>query len=925
MRAIGQWHKYKQQLGMLELHASTQSDKVDKESISYTPLSMKAVPKSVLCQLKPHYSDYTRVAVHDARYWHTGTDLHGERQLFLIVRNSPIRVKAPRQCANANTYAFVKNSVLATYSEPTYQVSGAANSPSALSNTDYGKLSRLKRHAGRGRQPNQPPSLTIAPAIIIDQPNKNQRVRLQESRLTKRRFASHTLGPGETAQSVVELYTGTQDTHLIYDFNYPTFTKNKRPQVGDTVRICTGFDVLLKGMFYNSDAVQLIWRGPTSGSQSAKLETVMGEYVTDKGYEWELALPLIAGDYTLTAESAGATHSVSFTVAEPSEQQQIIGFFYLPDEQCFIAVTPALAAILDQEMAILNAPVKQLKQSVKGEQSNAQQLATAKQALNATLKPLVKGPNANSITEIVGYKGRKYTYVRSDKIANHVRSYRLDTDIRNGHRFSDKDGRLNKSKLKEALKNDVSKLKTSFKFDKKLIDTYTAVWGDWAQELNKDLSIKGFEKNDYFDASAEAQLMRYTHGSSVAATFNPTDGVFALQGDFQVDFAVGEAKAAMSGYFPNKTGYELTFSMPLKNSTEEKIINIGAVRLAASISAFGYAGAKLQGSVNLGCTVNQGKLMIDGLNYTEQQAMQQKDTTFQPVKAEVNAFVGASAGCEATGAIQWDNPEKAGKSSFCDLAKLGSNIKGSLGVGAEAGFYIGYDAGKFILRAKAGLVWGVGVGGELVCEVGVDEIVTLAQFVYHQLKNNDYDYLAFIQPLAFKVLYKAVGMHIATGQVIADFIGKTTVQIDSWWQNKVLIHDRVEDIAQRIQKVPDMLKFTVPEAKGAMLHLLANPNLASLADLDSYTWSGLNEQRESAIITILKHVLCTEELDEVLQHMGRGGANCTREAGLAQLNSILDGTQQREFDAWQRTLPTRARSGSVAVAMIDAAPFTALA
>ncbi|HAU05632.1 hypothetical protein [Pseudoalteromonas sp.] len=335
----------------------------------------------------------------------------------------------------------------------------------------------------------------IAASVVITQPSNRNIIKLEQGVLTKRRFASHTLGPGETAQSVVELYTGTKDTHLIYDFNYPTFTKNKRPQVGDTVKICTGFDVLFKGVFYNSDAVQLIWRGPTSGSQSAKLETVMGEYVTDKGYGWELTLPLIAGDYTLTAESAGASHSVSFTVAEPNEQQQIIDFLYLPDEQCFIAVTPALAGILDEEMATLNAPVEQLKQSVIGEQGSAQQLATAKQALNETLKPLVKGPNANSITEIVGYKGRKYTYVRSDKIVNHVRSYRLDTDIRNGRRFSDKDGRLDKSKLKEALKNDVSKLKTSFKFDKKLIDTYTSVWGDWAQELNKDLSIKGFESN----------------------------------------------------------------------------------------------------------------------------------------------------------------------------------------------------------------------------------------------------------------------------------------------------------------------------------------------------------------------------------------------------------------------------------------------
>ena len=324
-------------------------------------------------------------------------------------------------------------------------------------------------------------------------------------------------------------------------------------------------------------------------------------------------------------------------------------------------------------MEVLNPPMEQLKQALAGQQDLSKQddkVIDAKKALNETLKPLVSGPTANKITEVIGFKGRKYTYVRSDKIANHTRRYKIDTDIRNGRRFSDANGNLDRKKLNKALKNDLSKLKVNFKYDKKLVDTYTTIWGEWARELNKDLNIKGFEKSDYFDASAEARLMRYTHGAGIAANFSPKDGVFSFQADAKVDFAVGEAKAAMSGYYPNKKGYEFKFMMPLKNSTKEREINLGALRLNATIAFFGYAGAKLQAAANVGCTVKQGKMMLEGLTPEQVKALSRADRKFEPVKGELSAFAGVSAGCELTGALQWDNPEKSGKSSFCDLAKF---------------------------------------------------------------------------------------------------------------------------------------------------------------------------------------------------------------------------------------------------------------
>ncbi|MCG7539322.1 hypothetical protein EXT48_19665 [Pseudoalteromonas sp. CO348] len=943
-----------------------QSDSDVKNSAQPTKLPMAKVPTIILKALNPHHTDYIRIDPKEARYWHGGLHHHDDRQLLVISNNQAQRLKTVSQGNIKEIFAFIKKSALEAKVEGQFSSSGSKGfsggagelsqngahlgaAAKYAATSDYSKNDGVGFNSSQGAGTTRPsmgksnagikktptklestaqPIDTIAPSVIIGQPNPKQIVKLEQNQATKRRFANHVLGPGETAASVVEQYTGTPNESRIYGFNHPQFTIKNPPKAGDKVRVNTGFDVLVKGQFYNSNSVNLIWKGPTSGSKSAILEQVNGNYIPDRGYDWELALPLVAGEYTLTAEAGGATHSVSFSVEESEDQLEIIDFIYIPEDNSFIAVTQSLADILEQEMEVLNPPMEQLKQALAGQQDLSKQddkVIDAKKALNETLKPLVSGPTANKITEVIGFKGRKYTYVRSDKMANHFRRYKIDTDIRNGRRFSDANGNLDRKKLNKALKNDLSKLKVNFKYDKKLVDTYTTIWGEWARELNKDLNIKRFEKSDYFDASAEARLMRYTHGAGIAANFSPKDGVFSFQADGKVDFAVGEAKAAMSGYYPNKNGYEFKFMMPLKNTTKEREINLGAIRLNATIALFGYAGAKLQAAANVGCTVKQGKMMLEGLTPEQVKALSRADRKFEPVKGELSAFAGVSAGCELTGALQWDNPEKSGKSSFCDLAKLGGKAEGAFGAGAHAGCFIGYEDGRFILRAKLGLIWGVGAGGELVCEIGVDEIVTLAQFVYHQLKNNDYDYLEFIQPLAFNVLYKAVAMHIATGKDITEFVGGTAKDIDEWWRTKVIIHEQAKAIMQRVEQAPEMLKFTVPESKGAFLNLLANPNLASLIDSDTYSWQGLNEQRENTIIIILKHILCTEELDEVLQHMGKGGTKCSQEEGLSQLNSILEGAQQREFDAWRRKLPSRARSGSVAVAMLNISPFVALA
>ncbi|KZN62804.1 hypothetical protein N473_17985 [Pseudoalteromonas luteoviolacea CPMOR-1] len=894
----------------------------------YCELPMRGVPNDILTGLKPHYSNYIRVPVSSARYWHTGFDLHADKQLYCVNKNSTQRISTALQSQSADTYAFIKKPPV---SLSTQVVTGAPAKPtSAMFKSDAAAVAAgaLPKEHIENQQKNAD---TIAPSVIISQPKDAQALVLKQSAQTKKRFAHHVMRPGETVESVVDLYTGTLDTGRIYGFNYPQITAKKPPKPGDTIKVHTGYDVLVKGQFYNSRSVEVSWQGPTSGTMHAELERIDGEYQPDTGYEYTLALPLIEGEYQLNANADGASHRIQFSVVESNEQQQIVDIIYIPADHSFVAVTQSLADILDAQRAELNPLIENLKQCIAGQKKApvgdgfTSEMIDAKQDLNKALKPLVMGPGVNKLTEIIGYKGNKYTYVLSDKVANHTRKYKIDTDIRDGRRFSNDKGELDKNKLVQALKNDLTKLKTSFKFDFKLIENNVTIWGDWAKELNKNLSIKGFEKSDYFDASADARLMRFTHGASIALKFSKNDGVFALQGDYKADFAVAEGKAQLRGYAPSKHGYEVKFMMPLKNSSAKTEVNLGRLRLNMSLAVTGYAGANLQAAFNLGYSYTQGKMMLNALSDEELSAIKKADQEFIPVKLGVEVFAGVSVGGEVSGALQWDNPEKKQRPGFCDLAKFGSKITGSLGLGASRAFYIEYDAGKFLMKLKASLVWGVGVGGEFVCEVGGDELITLAQFVYHQLKNKDYDYLSFIQPLAFEVLYKAIMLNIYTGTNMVSFLYNTVREVDTVWRNTILDQKNAQLLAERILMRPEFIKYSAPEAKGAFLNILANTNLASYLDLDSYSWSGFSEKREHAILIILEHILCKHELDEVLQHMGEGGEKCSKYEGLDQLNGILDFSQQTQFDAWQRQLPLSAKAGSVEVAMLHSEPFSVTA
>lgn len=116
------------------------------------------------------------------------------------------------------------------------------------------------------------------------------------------------------------------------------------------------------------------------------------------------------------------------------------------------------------------------------------------------------------------------------------------------------------------------------------------------------------------------------------------------------------------------------------------------------------------------------------------------------------AFAGVEAGGRAIGTAEWENSgamntatqEVIIPSKWTEVFSVGATAAVNAGAGAEARFKISYENGKFIFRCEARLVWGIGAKGGLTGTVGFAAIFDFVVYVYHQLKDNNFSYLDFM-------------------------------------------------------------------------------------------------------------------------------------------------------------------------------------
>ncbi len=289
--------------------------------------------------------------------------------------------------------------------------------------------------------------------------------------------------------------------------------------------------------------------------------------------------------------------------------------------------------------------------------------------------------------------------------------------------------------------------------------------------------------------------------------------------------------------------------------------------------------------------------------------------------ASAGVFAGLRAGGEVSGRFEWQNPEENQKvagqppaePTWSCFAKAGYEGEGLIGGALEGDFHISFEGGKFIIKAKAAFAFGGGASGAFLFSVNADEINEFVMFVYHKLKEVDFDYLGIIEQVAFDTLNDLLTYVVWAGKELSGIyeVGQDAVDVAQKWlltkvskfSDEVKAQQAAEDLAKRILAHPERVRFLPPEAKGRLLR-----SLCPTTSIDD------EKEQEGAIITILKTVQTWRDFCEVMEHMTLDGRRImTKEEekssnkpawrkGEELLYNILDLAQHWEYERLKKTL-----------------------
>ncbi|MGP9830769.1 hypothetical protein ACT3UP_15405, partial [Psychrobacter sp. AOP1-A1-60] len=112
----------------------------------------------------------------------------------------------------------------------------------------------------------------------------------------------------------------------------------------------------------------------------------------------------------------------------------------------------------------------------------------------------------------------------------------------------------------------------------------------------------------------------------------------------------------------------------------------------------------------------------------------------------VTAFAGAETGITPSGSLEWLSRDT---NTFKALAKLSVTGAVSAGIGVEGCFSVFYADGKFRIKAKAALCFGVGAKGEALFDVNAKLMIEFASWVHSQLLIAKFRVLSFIMKESF--------------------------------------------------------------------------------------------------------------------------------------------------------------------------------
>ena len=520
--------------------------------------------------------------------------------------------------------------------------------------------------------------------------------------------------------------------------------------------------------------------------------------------------------------------------------------------------------------------------------------------LKAYIRPTENLPSKH-LVQAYSINGKKWTRIRSDKMRNHWRSYKIDKSLLATTRAGNDRAMLNRDALRAAFRASADKISQDLRggitykgqiakgsVSGSITDLWDANWLKWVDAVNDSLNYS--TGNAHFDLSAGAQLLRGYAGFGVQLGYDPKKGNYALKGNAEAKAILGEAKATFSGYFVDNDGWHALVDFTDETASEagrQQQTDFGYFRFQAKIEVSAMLGASIYGTAGVEfATDPNGRVRV------------LPTTAGAKGEVSVGAFAGIEAGGTATGNFEWRNPgwreEETGQlkeAGWKALVSIGGTAFASAGGGAEATLKIEYNDGRFIYRCEARVVLGVGAKGGITGTIDFRYIVEFIMYVFNQLKENDFALLQFISRRAFEQMVQITLLLVERG---ADFLGQASETIGEALRNAaspVTSANEAEEYARKIQARPTALIFAAPEAKGAILFRLSERFLFSF-----------EERQEAAILTVVGTIQTQAEWAQVVERITLTGAKSSEAAGLARLRAIMDGGSARRFETMIRTI-----------------------
>ncbi|WP_150914471.1 LysM peptidoglycan-binding domain-containing protein [Marinobacter halotolerans] len=536
------------------------------------------------------------------------------------------------------------------------------------------------------------------------------------------------------------------------------------------------------------------------------------------------------------------------------------------------------------------------------------------------------------LTEIKRLKGNKhYTYVRSDKIANHWRSYKMTAQDRKRSAGWMSQKGIDGNKLKEAVESDFGikfkadlwKLDPDSNLSKSLNQFYDEVsWSVWG---DKDAQAKNRNETG-FDASAEAQLMRFAAGAEASGEFTPSEGKVHLQAKADAQFSLAQGKASIEQAFPANDYSEIRIYYRVGGwDGKRAYATLGHFQARLTITASGYAGASAMLAANVKVDCSEGVPSIKGI------AAGDSD---QGVNAEAGAFAGVRGGCELLGALYWTDVLSK-QSDWKALCQIGPKVEGAAGIGADVYLKLAFSekTGKFLLKAHAGLVLGLGASGSFLLEVSAQEMLEMIHFVYNSLLKVDFRYVELFdrQSKAFEryvqvslfalsrgVEYAVAATELATSgfdymerEVIA-FISAQREGLAKENDVEILAENLIKDIARNEKSV---FRHSPPEVKGVVLYKLTYDHWLTPQLFDG-TFT-----KVKAIGEVLKTFQGWRDFNETMLRMNPDGE---AEAGVGEINAEklfkFIGKNRFDYLMFKKTLEARS---AIADRPVELDPYSA--